>query len=390
MTSNNRRPRRASALSSSSSLEVVDDSADPTPDSPDELPKLLPTEIHAYPSSETPDEPSYPDSSQSSLPLFPPTSPGLFNDRSSDAVASHPSSPGSHMSGSESEQPGRPKSLLAKAKARFRRSVSRHLSDSEQGPGIPLLPHPTPRTPTSSSDRSHPPTPPSLQHKPSSSTKNNTSVQTSVTESAMESSEESLPNRVSITSTRHTSPSKNTEPIATASTSKRMSMAAAPSQEAAIRSKRSNSDGDNGPTATAPKRARVKGDSSIRRGFGRLAEGATKGSVMAFFQKKLTVEEKKEQSARINEEVTLQREKQQEAEERRKTESKAKGKVSVLERVRKFRAKKKDQEIASGVRDLNGRKRKASVCSSIFLRRNMISHGIKTGTYGERPTAPIV
>lgn len=82
---------------------------------------------------------------------------------------------------------------------------------------------------------------------------------------------------------------------------------------------------------------------------------------MAFFQKKLTAEEKKEQSARIDEEVALQREKQQETEERRETESKAKGKVSVLERVRKFRAKKKDQEIASGVRDPNGRKRKASV-----------------------------
>lgn len=171
MTSNAQRPGRASAISSSSSIEVVDDTANSTPDSPHMLLKLFPAaDIHTDPSSEALDEPSYPDSSQSSLPLFPPTSPGPFNDPSSDALAFHLSSPSSQMSGSESEQPGRPKSLLAKAKARFRRSVSRILSGSEQGPDIPPLPHPTPRTPTSSFDRSDPPTPPSPQHKPSSST----------------------------------------------------------------------------------------------------------------------------------------------------------------------------------------------------------------------------
>lgn len=110
---------------------------------------------------------------------------------------------------------------------------------------------------------------------------------------------------------------------------------------------------------------------------------------MAFFQKKLTVEEKKEQSVRIDEEVSLQREKQKEAEERRETESKAKGKASVLERVRKFRAKKKDQEISSGVRDLNGRKRKASV-SYFHLPSEYDLTRHQTGTYGERPTAPII
>lgn len=131
--------------------------------------------------------------------------------------------------------------------------------------------------------------------------------------------------------------------------------------EAPNHPKRLNSDGEDSPVATTSKRARLKGDSSIRRGFEKLAKGATKGSVLAFFQKKLTAEEKEEQSARISEEVAAQREKLQERDDRHKAELNARGKASVLERVRKFRARKKDEEIASGARDLTGKKRKASV-----------------------------
>lgn len=359
-------------MSSGSSIEVVEDTANPTTDSPLSLPKPLPTpDIPTNPSSEALDDPFDRNSSQSSLPLFPPTSPSAFHDPSSDAIASCISSSSGHLSGCESERSGRARSVMAKVRAHFKRSFSRVFSDTEQDsnvppspPNAPTSPHSIPRTSTSSFDRSRSLaiSPPSPRRQPSSSTKKGTSVSPKAfPESTMASSEESLPMRVSGTSIRHPSPANKTTTAATASTSKHASTVAEPSNEAPIRSKRSNSDGEDGPTPTAPKRARVKGDSSIRRGFEKLAKGATKGSVMAFFQKKLTAEEKKEQSARIDEEVALQREKQQETEERRETESKAKGKVSVLERVRKFRAKKKDQEIASGVRDPNGRKRKASV-----------------------------